>query len=70
MDVPVEDVIESYHAYAEKPNADDWRKDKPNSVCAIVLQSKQAYEYSARHGKSYICTLTCNSKHISYAYMV
>jgi hypothetical protein len=60
----MDDVIEAYHADAEKPNTDDWRKDTPNSVCAIVLQSKQAYEYSARHGESYICTLTCCSKHL------
>lgn len=67
MVVPVDDVVEPYRAYAEKPNADDRRKQKPNSVCAIVLQRKQAYKYGARHWKPYICTLTRHIKH-SYAW--
>lgn len=69
MVVPVDDVVEPYHAYAEKPNADDRRKEEPNSVCAIVLQSKQTYKYRARHRKSYICTSTSHIKH-SYVHGV
>lgn len=56
MEVPSDNIIDSYCAYAEEPNADNWRKEKPNFVCPIVLQREQAYKYGASHRKFYICT--------------
>jgi hypothetical protein len=56
MVVPMDDIVEAYGTYAEKPNAYYWCKKKPNFVCTIVLQSKQAYKYGTSHGEFYICT--------------
>lgn len=54
MVVPVNNVVNPYSTYAEKPDADNWGKDKSNSVCTIVLQRKQAYKYGTRHRKLYV----------------
>jgi len=40
MVVPMDDIVEAYCTYAEKPNAYYWCKKKPNFVCPIVLQCK------------------------------
>jgi hypothetical protein len=66
MVVPTNNIVDPYRAYAEKPNADNWSKEKPNFVCPIVLQRKQAYQYGASHREFYICTrLSCNKSHIN-----
>ena len=56
MVIPMDDIVEAYCTYAEKPNAYDWCKKKPNFVCAVVLKRKQAYKYGTGHWKFYICT--------------
>jgi hypothetical protein len=54
--IPTHNIIGPYRAYADKPNADNWGKEKPDFVCTIVLQHKQAYKYGASRRKFYICT--------------
>ena len=58
MGIPVDYVVDPYDADAEKPQANNGRKEKPDPVCAEVLQGKQAYQYHTCYWKQNICKST------------
>ena len=58
MGIPIDDVVDPYDADAEEPQANNRREEKSDPVCAVVLQSEQAYQYRTCYGKQNICKST------------
>jgi hypothetical protein len=57
MRIPVYDVIYPNGTDAQKPHENNWCKQEPNPVGAIMLKGKQANEYGARNWNFHICKI-------------
>jgi len=53
----VYDVIYPNGTDAQKPHENNWCKQEPNPVGAIMLKGKQANEYGARNWNFHICKI-------------
>jgi hypothetical protein len=58
MGIPIDDVVDAYGADAEKPQADNRRKEKSDPVRPKVLQCEQGYQYHTCYWKQNICKST------------
>lgn len=47
MGIPMDDVVDTNDADAEKPQANNRREKKANPVCTIMLQGEQTHQYRA-----------------------
>ena len=55
MGVPVDDIVQPDRAYAEKPRDHDGREEESYTVCPVMLQREQEYEYCASNRHLHVC---------------